>query len=72
MSKDCFDQLCSCEKIIENVGEDEFKSKDYLKQQLADGGPQGNLMRDESSYCVYGLRDDSYVERSNWHWHYDC
>ena len=43
MSKECFELLC--EKIIENEGEDVFKSEDYLNEQLCNGGLESNLMR---------------------------
>eukprot|EP00956_Cyclotella_meneghiniana_P038219 scaffold150376_cov62-Cyclotella_meneghiniana.AAC.3 len=43
MSKECFELLC--EKIIENEGDDVFKSEDYLNEQLYNGGRESNLMR---------------------------
>ena len=43
MSKDCFELLC--EKIIENVGESEFKSEEFLKERMTEGNRSSNLMK---------------------------
>jgi hypothetical protein len=47
MSKECFGVLC--DKIIENVGEDEFKSEFYLRQKVQEGTRLSNLMKAHQS-----------------------
>jgi hypothetical protein len=43
MTKQCFQLLC--EKIIDNVGVEEFKSEAYLKEVLESAGPEHNIMK---------------------------
>lgn len=43
MSKECFQLLC--DKVIEHVGVDEFKSEAYLKEKMQNRSLERNLMK---------------------------